>query len=70
MKIMIAGGDGFCGWPTSLHLAARGHEILIVDNLVRRTYDDELNTQSLTPIASLEERVRSVRETTTWSTLF
>ncbi|KYP80841.1 NAD-dependent epimerase/dehydratase family protein [Ferroacidibacillus organovorans] len=67
MKIMIAGGDGFCGWPTSLHLAARGHEILIVDNLVRRTYDDELNTQSLTPIASLEERVRSVRETTSWS---
>ncbi len=29
MKIVVAGGDGFCGWPTALYLSqkgARGHD--------------------------------------------
>ena len=21
MKVLVLGGDGFCGWPTSLHLS-------------------------------------------------
>jgi len=58
MKYIIFGGDGFCGWPTSLHLAAIGHEILIVDNLSRRKIDDKLNSNSLTKITSPEERVK------------
>jgi len=33
MRIIIAGGDGFCGWPTALYLSKKGHEITIVDNL-------------------------------------
>lgn len=57
MKIMILGGDGFCGWPTALHLSRRGHEITIVDNFSRRKIDDELGTCSLTPIAPLSERL-------------
>ncbi|MEM9810904.1 MAG: NAD-dependent epimerase/dehydratase family protein [Pseudomonadota bacterium] len=57
MKIMILGGDGFCGWPTALHLSARGHDVMIVDNLVRRMIDVELEVQSLTPIASLTDRL-------------
>ncbi|MBB4659780.1 NAD-dependent epimerase/dehydratase family protein [Parvularcula dongshanensis] len=57
MKVMILGGDGFCGWPTALHLSAQGHEVMIVDNLVRRKTDVELETQSLTPIAPLSDRV-------------
>ena len=24
MKVLVLGGDGFCGWPTALHLSARG----------------------------------------------
>ena len=47
MKIIVFGGDGFCGWPTSLHLASRGHEVLIVDNLIRRKIDDDLSSSSL-----------------------
>ena len=39
MKVLILGGDGFCGWPTALHLSQRGHEIIIVDNLSRRMPD-------------------------------
>ncbi|WP_415897516.1 NAD-dependent epimerase/dehydratase family protein [Neptuniibacter sp. QD72_48] len=57
MKIIVFGGDGFCGWPTSLRLASIGHEILIVDNLSRRNIDNELSSGSLTNIASINERI-------------
>jgi UDP-sulfoquinovose synthase len=57
MKLMILGGDGFCGWPTALHLSARGHDVMIVDNLSRRKIDVELEVQSLTPIAPLTDRL-------------
>ncbi|NNU16590.1 NAD-dependent epimerase/dehydratase family protein [Parvularcula sp. ZS-1/3] len=59
MKLMILGGDGFCGWPTALHLSARGHDVMIVDNLSRRKIDVELEVQSLTPIASLTDRLEA-----------
>jgi UDP-sulfoquinovose synthase len=57
MRILIFGGDGFCGWPTSLHLSARGHEVVIVDNLVRRAIDVELDVSSLTPITPISTRL-------------
>ena len=57
MRVIVCGGDGFCGWPTALHLSARGHDVAIVDSLVRREWDRELGTQSLCPIAPLAERV-------------
>ncbi|MEQ8857481.1 MAG: NAD-dependent epimerase/dehydratase family protein [Pseudomonadales bacterium] len=50
MKILVLGGDGFCGWPTSLHLSQKGHDVVIVDSLARRNIDNELEVQSLTPI--------------------
>lgn len=56
MKVIVLGGDGFCGWPASLHLSARGHEVVIVDNFSRRRIDEELGVQSLTPIRSMVER--------------
>ena len=59
MKIIVFGGDGFCGWPTSLHLSAQGHEILIVDNLVRRCADVELEVSSLTPISAISTRLEA-----------
>lgn len=64
MRIIVAGGDGFCGWPTALYLSEKGHEVTIVDNLVRRKYDEELNSNSVTPIASLEDRVAKWKELT------
>lgn len=63
MRFLILGGDGFCGWPTSLHLAARGHDVVIVDNLSRRRIDAELGCESLTPICSPEQRLAAWRET-------
>ena len=59
MKILVLGGDGFCGWPTALHLSNRGHDIIIVDNLSRRKIDVELEVESLTPICPLSERLRA-----------
>ena len=61
MKIVVLGGDGFCGWPTALHLSDRVHDILIADNLSRRRIDAELGTVSLTPIRSIEERLEAWR---------
>ena len=62
MRVLVLGGDGYCGWPTSLHLSEAGHEVVIVDNFVRRTIDHELGAESLTPIADPKERVKAWRE--------
>ena len=64
MKVIVLGGDGFCGWPTALHLSSRGHEVIIVDNLSRREIDIELEVESLTPIRPLGERLRTWKELT------
>ena len=62
--ILVAGGDGFCGWPTSLYLSELGYDVTIVDNLSRRKIDIELGTQSLTPIATTEQRLQTWQEVT------
>ena len=64
MKIMVLGGDGFCGWPTALHLSNLGHEVTIVDNLSRRKIDVELEVSSLTPIAPMSVRLAAWKEKT------
>jgi UDP-sulfoquinovose synthase len=64
LHILILGGDGFCGWPTALHLSARGHDITIVDNLSRRNIDNELEAYSLTPIRPIGERLQVWKELT------
>jgi UDP-sulfoquinovose synthase len=57
MKIVIVGGDGFCGWPTALHLSKLGHDVIVVDNLSRRKIDIELEVESLTPIKPVSVRL-------------
>jgi len=56
-KVVVLGGDGFCGWPTALFLAELGHEVVVVDNLARRKIDVELGCNSLTPIQAMDERL-------------
>lgn len=58
VKVMIIGGDGYCGWATALHLSARGYRVCIVDNLCRREFDLKLGLDTLTPIASIHDRIR------------
>lgn len=62
MKIFVIGGDGFCGWPTSLHLSGLGHDITIVDDLSRRKIDVELEVESLTPIRPISVRLAAWTE--------
>jgi UDP-sulfoquinovose synthase len=59
LKVIVFGGDGFCGWPTALHLSQLGHDVTIVDNLSRRRIDAELGVESLTPIAPIMERLNA-----------
>lgn len=64
MKVLVLGGDGFCGWPASLHLSRRGYDVIIVDNLSRRKIDVELEVESLTPIAPIGTRLKAWEELT------
>lgn len=59
--ILILGGDGFCGWPTALHLSHHGYHVVIADNFSRRKIDIDLGLESLTPIVPLEERLAAWR---------
>lgn len=62
MKILVIGGDGFCGWPTALHLSNLGHDVVIVDDLSRRKIDVELEVESLTPIRPISVRLKAWKE--------
>ena len=64
MKVIVFGGDGFCGWPNALHVSQLGHEVIIVDNLSRRKIDIELEVSSLTPIRPMGERLAAWKELT------
>ncbi len=57
MRILVLGGDGYLGWPTSLYLSRKGHDVGVVDNFLRRTYDNEMGVDSLVPIQQLQRRV-------------
>ncbi len=61
-KVFVLGGDGFCGWPTSLHLSNIGYDVTIIDNLSRRNIDNELGASSLTPIQSVATRLQAWKE--------
>lgn len=61
-QVFVLGGDGFCGWPTALHLSAKGYDVTIIDNLSRRNIDTELGAASLTPIAPIDKRLKAWAE--------
>jgi UDP-sulfoquinovose synthase len=58
MKVLVIGGDGYCGWATALYLSKQGHEVAILDSLVRRHWDMELCIETLTPIAPIQQRLK------------
>jgi len=63
VKVIVLGGDGFCGWPCAVNLAEQNHDVIIVDNLSRRKIDIDLEVESLTPIFSITERLSAWEET-------
>src|SRR5438445_1548238 len=62
MRVIVLGADGYLGWPTALHFSARGHDVVAIDNLIRRRWDTYCGTQSLVPRATRERRVACWRE--------
>jgi UDP-sulfoquinovose synthase len=64
MRVVVLGGDGYCGWATALYLSRKGHSVAIADNFSRRQWDHELGVQTLTPIRPLSERLRVWQELT------
>lgn len=64
MKVLVIGGDGYCGWATALYLSNRGYEVGILDSLVRRHWDNELCIDTLTPIAPIQKRIQRWKDLT------
>jgi UDP-sulfoquinovose synthase len=62
MRVLILGGDGYLGWPTAMRFSGKGHDVAVVDNFARRRWVEEAGSDSLTPIASLEERLAAWKE--------
>jgi len=64
MKVLVIGGDGYCGWATALYLSNRGHEVGILDSLVRRHWDNTLGVETLTPIVPIQQRLQRWQDLT------
>ena len=64
MKVLVIGGDGYCGWATALHLSKKGYEVGILDNLSRRHWDLKLGADTLTPINSIQKRIQRWKDLT------
>jgi UDP-sulfoquinovose synthase len=64
MKVLVIGGDGYCGWATALYLSNRGYEVGILDSLVRRHWDAQLLIETLTPIAPIQARLQRWKDLT------
>ncbi len=64
MRILVVGGDGYCGWATALYLSNRGHDVAIMDSLIRRLWDLELGVETLTPIAPIQQRLQRWQDLT------
>jgi len=62
MRILIAGVDGYLGWPLALHLASKGHELAGIDCYYRREWVREVGSHSATPIASMPDRLAAFSE--------
>jgi len=63
MRVLILGGDGYLGWPTAMYLSRAGHDVAVVDNMVKRFWEAEVGAEPLIPIRTLQHRVRRWNET-------
>lgn len=64
MHILILGGDGYLGWPTAMYFSARGHQVTVVDNYLRRNNCQDLDVGMLYPVPTLMERAKIWHEKT------
>ncbi|QNL17881.1 NAD-dependent epimerase/dehydratase family protein [Hyphobacterium sp. CCMP332] len=58
MRILILGADGYLGWPTAMHFAAQGHEVIAVDNYLRRLIAQQTSSEPLFETPNLDDRAK------------
>ena len=56
MRVIVLGGDGYLGWPTAMRFAAKGHDVVVVDNYLRRTMAQQTSSEALMPNPNLQKR--------------
>lgn len=56
MRVMVCGADGYLGWPTAMHLARLGHDVVAVDGYLKRTLAREAAADPLVEPPRLPER--------------
>src|SRR6266568_6731749 len=56
MRVLVLGGDGYLGWPTSMALSVAGHDVACVDNYLRRTIAKEMGSEALVDNPLLPDR--------------
>ena len=57
-KVLILGGDGYLGWPTAMHFASHGYEVIIADNYYRRNIAEASNSSPLFENPNMYNRVQ------------
>jgi len=62
MKIIVLGADGYLGWPTSMDLAAKGHDVVAIDNYSRRNIAMQTSSEGLMSNPNLEQRAKIFKE--------
>lgn len=67
MRVLILGGDGYLGWPTAMAFAARGHEVRLIDNYLRRHIAQQTQSEALIPNPNLHDRAEIFRSVTDYS---
>jgi len=64
MRVLILGGDGYLGWPTAMYLSNKGHDVAVVDNMLKRYWEAEIGVEPLAPVRPLHVRVKRWHELT------
>ena len=62
MRVLIAGMDGYLGWPLSMYLTSRGHQVAGLDRFLRRSWVAEMGSDSATPISPMADRLIAFEE--------
>jgi UDP-sulfoquinovose synthase len=56
LRVLVLGGDGYLGWPTAMRLAARGDDVMVVDNYLRRNLARATSSEPLIATPDLGDR--------------
>lgn len=64
MRIIILGGDGYLGWPTAMRFAAKGCEVMAVDNYLRRNIARDTSSEALIEAPNLVDRAAAFEAAT------